>query len=39
MLKLKDTLPGLGQGLAQSNTLGKLSRFARACKLQSMTCI
>ena len=28
MLKVKDTLPGLGQELEQ-NTLGKLSRFAK----------
>lgn len=29
MLKAKDTLPGLGQELEQSSTLGTLSRFAK----------
>ena len=39
MLKVKDALLGVGQGLEQSNTLGKLSRFASGCQLGSMTCL
>lgn len=33
ILKVKDALLGVGQGLEQSNTLGKLSRFASGCQL------